>query len=81
MTGMTEIREKAELFEWSLSSEYLHDVFLRGDDSIHVRYRRDGSVESADRYRFFSITDLHQTDSTPEKNKRTAVISWLAEGA
>jgi hypothetical protein len=80
MTAREEVRDRARLFGWSVHTDPVAgDTYLYGDRAVIAHYTKDGSVRSAELYTFFSINDMHLKDRAPGKNKKSAVISWLAE--
>lgn len=78
MTAVQEIRERAELFKWSVHPDARVDLFVRGDHAVQVSYTLAGSVHSGELYRFFSLEDMHLLSRTPDTDRKLTVLSWLA---
>lgn len=78
MNATREIREKAELFGWAVHAAPVGDLYIRGEQSVLVDFAKDGSVRRGELYEFFSIADMHLRKRALEKNKKAAIISWLA---
>lgn len=78
MSTRDEIRESAELFSWVVVDQHQYAIYTRGDQSAHVRYRKDGSVGEAKLYRFFKADDLHLLETAQGKHKRSRILHWLA---
>lgn len=79
MTTREDVRETAALFSWEVNPQNEHDILLHGENMIDVLYDRDGSVNTAERFHFFSINDLHLIERATGQSKKAQVISWLAE--
>lgn len=80
MKAVEEIREKAELFGWDVHHETPYfGSYLHSGNNIQVQYAFDGAVTEAHRYEFFKVDDLRLVDQANGRNKKTTVISWLAE--
>lgn len=88
MTAIAEIREKATLYGWDhREAPGREDVFLRGNNIVYVRYRRDGSVDLGERYSFLTVAHYRDIpwwdrvpsdEQTPNNKKKETVFSWLA---
>lgn len=78
MSARDEFRNHAKLFDWTMSNQWDHDIFYRGDQCIQVNYRRDDAVEKAARFWFVRVDDLRLVGEAPERHKRETVLAWLA---
>lgn len=79
MTTREEIADVAAILEWDRTVQGSHDVLLRGHRMIDVTYRADGTVHTGCRYKYFAADNLHLTDRTRDRRKKTEVLKWLAE--
>lgn len=82
MSASDEIRSKAELFGWQrYDGGPYEDIFVFADNSVYVQYGTNGSVVSGELRGFRSLTPGSSVlkERAQGKNKKPAVIAWLAE--
>lgn len=77
MTAKEDIRHHARLFDWKCHHERQADTFVHGSSMVTVDYRRDGSVDQANRYEFYKVTNPELQESTGPRHKWSRVVAWL----
>ena len=78
LSAREEIQDRAKLFDWTVDEQIYTDVITRADQCIQVTYRRDGTVERAERFYFMSLDDLKLVETTPDRHRKAQVMAWLA---
>jgi len=78
MTAADILRDNAAVLGWERHHDRAGDTFLRGENMVTVNYRRDGSVDNAKRYQFFTINNVVFAEEAV-RDKRQKVVGWFAE--
>lgn len=78
MTAADTLRDRAKILGWDTHCDHSGDTFLRGENMVTVGYRRDGTVDNAKRYHFFTINNVVFAEEAV-RDKRQKVVGWFAE--
>lgn len=77
-----DVENHAKKLGWSAYDGMLRErIYLRGSYRIHVQYRKDGAIQSAER---FLAHSMQPGSAVPAgvaypPDRRTTVIAWLVE--
>jgi hypothetical protein len=80
MTAAVEIRGRAKMFGWEthVDEQRKEDTFIHGPHMVAVSYNRGWTVGEGKLFYFFRASDVQLRETTPLRNKKSAIVAWLA---